>query len=171
MSKKFAYILCIILGIGVIAGICLYRIPQRTPINVTLEAIKIDENGSEIGTVNISMQGNLEEYIFRDSCLNVEIAPFDGLSDIEPVVEAESRMSGPIIYDSSIQLNYVVYSADHEDNAISLIIFFSTDFERWLILSRPSFQNEGAVYYLGSTSASDSIDDLKDFFAAIIPEE
>ena len=171
MYKRLIYILGLLATVSGIVVIWLYHIPQKTPVNVTLEVIKFDEHGSEIGIENISIQGNAEAYILRGEYLNVNIANFDGVSNIKTAVDVESRMPGLICDSISPQYNYVGYSAMQAEQAISLTVFFSKNYERWLILSRPAFRDEGAVYYLGSTSASDSVDDLKAFFAGIIPEK
>ena len=171
MPKRFVGILCIILVIGAITGICLYHIPKKTPINVTLEAIKIDEHGSEIGTVNISIQGNLKEYMSQDACLDVDISPFDGLGNIEPIVTLPSKLPGVISYTTPLKFGSVIYSASLDEDKRALIIYFSTDFQYWLICSRSPDHNNGMCYYAASTSVSDSLTELKDYFKGIIPEE
>ena len=171
MPKRLVRILFVILGIGMMIGFCIYHIPMKTPINVTLDAIKIDEHGSEIGTVSIVMQGNLKEYVFRDTCLNVDISSFDGLSDIQPVVVLPSKLTGVVSYTTPHKLGNVIYSANLGDSKRVLIIYFSIDFQYWLICSRSPDHNNGMCYYLASTANSCSLTDLKDLFKGFIPEQ
>lgn len=173
MTKRTKYILCITLCVvvAIIVGACLILRPKRTPVNANLQAVILDDHGTEIGTTNIVLSGYKVDYISQKSCLDIEISPFDGLSSIEPILEVGSYMPGPILYDSSIPFNYVIYSADQGDISRELIICFSPNFEHWLICSRPSFYSADTVYYLGSTSATDSVTELKDYFKSIITEE
>ena len=58
--KKILYILCGVFALFLIVASCLYFIPTKsTPIDLTLDALKTDNDGNELGTVPITVNGTL----------------------------------------------------------------------------------------------------------------
>ena len=169
-SKTVLFFLGMAVVITVIIGLVFIFVPKETPVNAKFYAVKLNDGGNEIGSTNIILDGYTQRYITKVECLDIEITPFDGFSNIEPVIELENNKYGVITYNNSLPYGYAIYSAEQGNAHRSLIVCFSSDFGRWLICSEPSMGSGDTVYYLGSTSASDSVDDLKEFFAAALPK-
>lgn len=170
-SKTVLFFLGMAVVITVIIGLVFIFVPKETPVNANFYAVKLNDSGDEIGSTSITLNGCIQRFLSKVECLDIEIAPFDGLSDIEPIVDGGTRKYGVITHNNSLPFDYTIYSAEQGDAHRSLIICFSTDFERWLICSKPSMESGDTIYYMGSTSASDSINDLKEFFAAALPKQ
>lgn len=86
MLKRIAKILkitalCIV--VVLIVAALLYYVPHATPIDLTLNATKLDEAGNVLGTVQIHIKGQQLDYLFRESRWDVEIEPFDDLPQFQ----------------------------------------------------------------------------------------
>lgn len=78
--KKVLYILGAVFALILIVASCLYLIPTKsTPFDLTLDALKTDNDGNELGTVPITLRGTLTEYLFRDDRISIEISPIEDL--------------------------------------------------------------------------------------------
>lgn len=129
-NRKMAYIVIISVVCVLLIAAGLYFIPiKSTPIDITMDAVKSDSDGKELGTVPITVQGTITEYLFRNDRIEIEIEPFEDLYDIE------QRTTDFFIDDSDQKGHYLV-----ECNASSTIVgedsymvtvFFREDLSRW----------------------------------------
>ncbi len=129
-NRKMAYIVIISVVCVLLIAAGLYFVPiKSTPIDITMEAVKSDSDGKELGTVPITVQGTITEYLFRNDRIEIEIEPFEDLYDIE------QRTTDFFIDDSDQKGHYLV-----ECNASSTIVgedsymvtvFFREDLSRW----------------------------------------
>lgn len=85
MRLKKAYIFLCVVILLFIAATCLYFIPTKiVPIEINVDALKLDKDGNNLSTVPITINGTLTEYLFRDDRISIEISPIEDLYDIRP---------------------------------------------------------------------------------------
>ena len=73
MFNTIKWIIISVLLLAVTIGACLYFIPQTTTINLTLETLKTDRSGNELGSVTITVTGTWEKYLLQDDRLVLTI--------------------------------------------------------------------------------------------------
>ena len=71
--------ICVIC-LAVVAAIVvlLYCFPRQTLIDITLDAVKLDEDGNEIGTAQLHLTGRYVNYFILEDQLELSIDPIDG---------------------------------------------------------------------------------------------
>ena len=82
MPKWLRITLLCVLGVLIVAA-ALYFIPKTTPIDVTVDAVKMDQAGNELGTVQLHIKGVYREYLFREPLMELEIDPFGNYMNIQ----------------------------------------------------------------------------------------
>lgn len=134
--KKIMYILGGILIFFLFMAVCLYFIPiQSTPFDLTLDALKTDNDGNELGAVPITVRGTLTEYLFRDDRIKLEIEPFEDLYDIEPW-ETDIYNSTDIGQPDEHGYYSLLWQASSTvvgEDSYLLSIWFQEDLSRWEI--------------------------------------
>ena len=82
-KNKIASIVATTITCFVLLSVALYSLPVKViPIDMSFDAIKTDRGGNECGTVPITVQGQISEYLFRKSRLTLEISDIEDLYDI-----------------------------------------------------------------------------------------
>lgn len=123
-------------SILLITAACLYFIPTKsTPIDLTLDALKTDNDGNELGTVPITVRGTLTEYLFRDDRISIEISPIEDLYDIKPW-ETDAFNSTDIGQPNEHGYYSLICSASSTivgEDTYHLIIYFQEDLSKWEI--------------------------------------
>ena len=169
-AKKTFLIIGIILMLAFIVGVILYYVPYVTKINITLNAVKLDENGNEIGTVQIVIQGNKQDYLFQEDRVDLSIEPFDNLVNITP--SNQDGIAGVIhpTFVGDYSLVYYGASVQTTVNVTDAYAFctlaISDDLGRWAF--RRS-ENGKETYYVASVSGNDTTEELIAFFRGLIP--
>ncbi len=171
--KRAVATLCGIFVILLILNLCLYNISKNTPIKVSMEAVKLDEYGNQVGTVPIAINGYLKEYLFRSDALDVNIAPFDGLTDFEPVEQLNDHVFGAIHNWQWSDWRSTFYTANGVGYFYHVDMYFDQDFERWLFSPRGYLytsmeSKKEKYYYIASANEEDSLEDLKEYFKQIL---
>ena len=171
--KRAFVTLCGIFVILLILNLSLYNIPKYTPVKVSLEAVKLDEYGNELGTFPITINGYLKEYLFRSDSLDVKISPLDGLTDFEPVEQLNDHVFGAIHDWKWSDWRSTFYTANGVGYFYHVDMYFDPNFDHWLFSPRGYLhsnfeQKKEKYYYIASTNEEYSLEDIKEYFKQIL---
>lgn len=164
-KKTIIVILCVLVAATVL---CLLPLPSS--FTATLNAVKLDSDGKEVGKVEIPVEYTLKGPVFKKELKSVSIEEFDGIDSIEDR-ELERQLFddyfsvtfgfGVLSLDETSTLNDP-YLAPPKSYSYRYVIKVSEDVDRWFIMITPS---EGEEYrYVGSISGKYSTEELADFF-------
>lgn len=167
MTKKQAFGLVIIfVSLILMTAALLYIFPRQTPIDVTLEAVKLDAEGDEIGTAQLHITGRYVNYFFLEDKLELTMDPVDGLTQIGKFEDA----SFPHSLGNETGTEYWEYSMpSYNPNSNSIEfgnLVFTEEFDRIAYLTTVSGQD---ICYVGSVSAEYTTQELIDYFNGIVP--
>ena len=149
-------IFLIILSIFIVL-IGLYNIPLSTPVKLTLDAVKIDDEGNSLGTVQIVMSGAKLEYFFKPSRIDVYIHPFDGVVGIKPVDNTQGQIEA---FPRRDFLFAKYYGTDEiTGDTVFCELGFSKDMQQWIIRN-----NSKHVSYVCSADGAYTAQELIQYF-------
>ena len=162
--------LCIVAALIVAA--LLYFVPWSTPVDLTLNAVKLDENGNEIGTAEIHIKGHKLDDLFRDSRLDVDIEPFDVVENAQLV--QGSNGSGSIttfnFTDVPMMELYFTCNDKQENDFTWLHLTFTEEMDCFVLRL---LRDSGNMYYVASSSGNYDtqgvIDYFKDIGVSLVP--
>lgn len=164
MNKK-AIILLIIITLVFIA-VALYFTPRITPVELVLDAVKVDDSGNELGTVQIIMSGSKLDYLFQPSRIDVSIQPFDGIYSISPTDHHTEYgvIAGMIKTLPRREFLYAYYGGVDEtgQNIIFADLGFSPDLKQWIFRD-----NSNHVSYVASVDGVFTTKALMTYFNGI----
>lgn len=172
MCKKegfsvFRIILAVLVAV-MIVGALLYFVPESTPVELNLDAVKLDGDGNELGTATISITGNRKDYLLQDDLLNVSISPFDGFPWFKLSEDGISGKKGVIrehyIEDCMQVMCYSTHSSTGDIIFCNLI--FSENFE---YIALQCEMTEGSVTYVASASGTHSTQEIIQYFRGLFP--
>ena len=158
--------LCIVAALIVAA--LLYYVPWSTPVDLTLNAVKLDENGNEIGTAEIHIKGHKLDYLFRDSRLDVEIEPFDSLSRFK--LSGSQNGTGSIhtyYFDNRLRDVYAFLYDEKTKGYKHLLITFTDEMDRFVLRVMGSDDGDD-VFYVASASGKYDTQGILDYFNSIV---
>ena len=164
MSKKAKLILAISVLAVIIVAALLYFIPKSTPLDLQFHVVKLDKNGSDLGTAEVAIRGKKLDYLFQDSRLDVEIAAFDGM-----VVYLLDGENGNVLKTTEInghkvmRLTTAVYFVQYDETSW-MDITFTEEMDCFAF-----YQYRDKVYYVGSASGSYDTRGVLNYFNAIAP--
>ena len=164
MNKKATTFIIAVVLIAIAVMICV--IPRFTKVDVTLNAAKMDTDGNTLGTYEISIHGNKEDYISGKSALDVDIAPFDGLKSFQASTNGSNGIEGYIWSMPGSDYLHITLSAYNGDGSLpdDLTLYFSPDMDRWLLMNTTN-----KVFYVGSVSGNCTTEELLEYFQSAIP--
>ena len=157
--------------LGVLAVILiiyfLWSFPFMTRVDLTLNAVRVNHEGSVTGYEDIRIQGYKYDYLFQMSRIEVNIAPFDGHTSIsaDGYHDDSGMVIGAILTHKDQPYQYANYSGWYEPRSSSYfgILAFSPDFDRWIYGDKTN-----GIYYVASVSGDDSIAELVEYFDWLI---
>ena len=169
--KEGLFILCALMVLLSLVNLLLSVIPKsRTPIDVSLNAIKIVSEGEIVGTVPITVKGHYVEYFFKGDKLDVDISSFDGLTDFKPASIGHNPTPGEVseIPDSYYARKHTTYYADYNGRPILVSISFTDDYKNWLFTAYgyDAFlrSNQDYGHYAASTNGEISLNYFQEVF-------
>ena len=150
----------------VIAAIVCF-LPRSTRISQTFNAVKLDQNGSEICTVEISVSGQKLDYPRKDPRLIISIAPFDIYDRIQ-AAEWVDQPKGYIRIYPGTDLWHTSFSAARNDTKEidDFYLFISPEWDRFAIVDFHS-----NIYYVSSVEGDYSPQELFEYFRILFPVE
>ena len=173
MRKKIILITCGILALALIIAAFVYFTPKITPVDVTLSAQKWDGWGNEDGTVEISIKGQLREYLFKPDVLDVDVTSSDGVLNWDS--QLFNTLPGEVTDHAYAYLDYN-YASNLENHPITINIYFSRNLNRWMFevwdrsnkdATQPMMGLE--AIYLASTEKSDTPESVIEYFTWVFP--
>lgn len=173
MRKKIIFITCGILALALIIVAFVYFTPKITPVDVTLSAQKWDGWGNENGTTEITIKGQLREYLFKPDVLDIDVTSSDGVLNWDS--QLFNTLPGEVIDHAYAYLDYN-YASNLENHPITVNVYFSRNLNRWMFevydrsnmdATQPMIGLE--AIYLGSTEESDTPESVIEYFSWVFP--
>lgn len=171
-SRKAVWVVSIcVICLVVVASIAvlLYSFPRQTPIDVTLNAVKLDEDGNEIGTAKLHITGRYVNYFILEDQLELSIDPIDGLMHIKTM----DKPGLPRSLGNQTGTEYWMHSMsayDPDANAGAFLDFFCTEeFDRFAI--RLISGEQGNFWYVTSVSGDYTAQEIIEYFSGIVPSK
>lgn len=165
MNKRSMIFLAVILV--VFLAVALYFVPKITPVQLTLDAVKVDGDGNELGTAQILISGSKLDYLFKPSRIDVYIHPFDNYTAIGPTtyVTRFEEIPGMIENYPGREFLYARYSgfSDRSGYLSSFRLAFSPDLTCWAFCD-----HQNSVFYVASVGNECTTAELVDYFAGLI---
>ena len=136
-------------------GVILYLAPFTTNFDKALDAIKLDEDGNVLGTVSLHVQGEVKDYLFRETRFSYELSDFDSLSSVSPVRDCTVSTAG------FYACNTVAFKPG-ESLATLLTLYCSPELDRWILWNSPD-----NIFYVSSTDPNESPSDILCYFSEV----
>lgn len=152
--------LCIV-AVLIVAAL-LYYVPWATPVDLTLNATKLDEAGNVLGTEEIHIKGHRLDYLFQEPCLAAEITPFTDAEHFQIIGSQVNR--GTIKTESFFDPDLMyVYTGGFRQNLEreALFINFTEEMDCFSFLL---MHNDTKVYYVASASGNYDTQGIIDYF-------
>ena len=154
----------LILIIAIFTGVITY---QSTPVNLNLDAAKLDNSGNATVTIPISISGTLKDYVFQNDILDVSIEPFDGFPWFKLDEDASSGKSG-LIRDYANECKKITfYSASSSGDIVFCSMLFTKDFEYIALICDESAPEP--TVYIASANSNKTAEEVLDYFRTLIP--
>lgn len=168
VAKTVFLILGLVFVLLLFAYAILARVPKSTtPVDVSLNMVKLDEKGNEIGTVPVTIKGRIEKYWFHEDQLDVIISPFESYTEFTP--GNLNGLSGGV--SDFHDLLYTPYHGKGPDGYEHFAIYFSKDMKYWAFVVDNWNGNEPYKIigrYIASTNEGDSAEDIKEYFNGLL---
>ena len=156
----------VFIGALIIAAIVILLIvaPIPTRFGHTLNAVKLDAQEQEIGTVQIPINGVKWVSLFHQDILDVTIGGFD---DVLPAKVDTSEISKPDFIKfytrtTGVVDSYLTPDGDLKSNSYTYILRMCPEFDRWLIHIRVGMDTK--AYYVGSLSGNYTTEQILAYF-------
>lgn len=163
----------IIIAVAILAAVLM--LPWPCPYSRTLEATKFDNNGNNLGTVEISMKGfKTHSILFGARLYTATVGAFEDYAAEKWNLSGFN--GGSPFFDYRYQSKFIT-GLNHEgdwshavqtgnmDNltsyAYGYTLAFSSDYDRWKLIMTP---NEGKYFYVGSFSGAPTTEELLEYF-------
>ena len=163
MKKKLLLIIPLVFILAMVA-LVIYRHPATTPISIKLDMYKIDRNCTQRGIVPIELTGQWIHPLFEDTRLDITASDFDGMTQLEIVGMASDKFPGAVPRQLPGLTMLECYGGTfnkYKNQLDSCDVVFSPDHQRWMLATEKYF-------YVGSTNAEDTLEDLYDYFMPAI---
>lgn len=165
--EKRSVVFLILLAL-VFAAVLLYFVPCSTPIDLQMEAVKIDSEGNELGTYVLSIKGSKKDYLFQPSRLDVSIDPIDHINVITPADSITKFGSIPGMIETFLLGDYLHVSyggwVEITKEGIFCTLAFSPDMQRWIFCD-----DSNRICYVASVDGAYTTAELMDYFQSMIP--
>ncbi len=153
-----------ILALGIIAllvaAACLCLLPRKTDVSQTLHAVKLDDDGNEVGTAEIVIRGHYLDYLFRKDRMDITIKPFDEYSYIGLVRDASSKVKGLVTKWEKVRYYQIsIFVEVNERWEYFGGLDFSPDFECWHFTLWGNHD-----HFVASSNGEYTTAELKEFF-------
>jgi hypothetical protein len=160
--------ICVIcLAVVAVNAALLYCFPRQTKIDLTLDAVKLDEDGNEIGTAKLHITGRYVNYFILEDQLELSIDPIDGLMHIKTM----DKPGLPRSLGNYTGTEYWMHSMgayDPDANAGAFLDFFCTEeFDRFAI--RLISGEQGNFWYVTSARGDYTAQEIIEYFGGIVP--
>jgi len=160
MCKKYSVTLRWALVLLLVLGCVLYFVPRSSPFDLTLNATKLDSDGNEIGTTQITIRGKKLDYLFQKDRLEIEVDPFNEWSSFIQVKDSSTGKIGEI-FPITDNVMYITFQAVEGDEIASCILYFTIDFDHFAL---NILGDEGKTIYLASVGDDHSADKVIEHF-------
>lgn len=152
--RKILMLATIIFGalvIMAVGGVLFWNAGKTTTIDLQYNATKLDGNSEEAGVMQMHIQGNYRDYLFREDQLELTVSSFDGLDNIR------MKKGSNYVYFS----DYGCVLLDTQNSLEPLILLFDKEFDKLIFL------RDGEVRYVGSVSGEYTVQECVSFFGDI----
>ena len=164
MYMKLRITLRWVLVLLLVLGCILYFVPWSTPVDLTLDAAKLDQNGNVIGTAQITINGKRLDYLFQKNRLDIQIDPFDDWDNLMLSNDAATGKKG-VINNFEDKFEYINLFAT-SPNPTLCELYFTSDFNHLALNFRTK---EGRCLYVASAENNRTPEEVIEYFQAIVP--
>ena len=164
MHTKLHVTLRWVLVLLLVMGCILYLVPWSTPISLTLDAAKLDQNGNVIGTAQITINGKRLDYLIQKNRLVIQIDPFDDWDNFMLSDDADTGKKG-VINTFADKFEYVNLFAT-SPNPTFCDLYFTRDFNH---IALNFLNEEGRCLYVASAESKRTPEEVIEYFRAIVP--
>ena len=160
-TKRTIIFICVAVLL-IAALLCFLPLPTR--VNLTLNAVKLDAEGNEIGTVQIPIQGTKWLSLFRQDRLDVTVGGFDDILPAQIDTSQLRKNSFEEYYRTTFGIVSTAFDSPNElaSTSYTYTLEVCPKFDRWLILIRSGMDTKAC--YLGSISGNYTTLALLEYF-------
>lgn len=164
-KNSLVFLLCLAV---ILVAYFLWTFPFMTPVDLTLNAVRMDHEGNVTGDAMIHVQGTRYDYLFQMPRLDVNITPFDGHYDIYAATFTSDYgdVVGAVRSYESDEYEFVTYAGMYEPKNDMFIgtLGFSPDMDQWIFCNKTY-----GVYYVSSVSGEYTAAELAEYFHWLMP--
>ena len=157
----------VIIFYSIVAILLICILPWTTPVKKTLNAVKLDAEGNELGTVQIQLEGKKRDYLFRTDRFDVDITPFDNFQSFGEVLNEKNVPD--VIWKLDGEISYVRSGLSYKDElrptASSLILAFNRKMDRFIL-----FDMSEEFRYVASTKEEITSQELLEYFSELLEQ-
>lgn len=165
-SKK-GLMICIVVVV-LVSAVVLSVFPWPSTFSHTLNAVKLDSRGNEIGIVQLQISGIRTRSLFKSRLAQVSVEGLDSHPALTVSFAREGSQPGPYSDNYSANFNHVYISlTPGGGGSLFGTIHASKDLDRWMIHLRPG--DGGEAYYMASVSGAYSPEELIRYFQMLRP--
>lgn len=168
MKRKTAIITGISILVVLVLLICVIPIPMK--FQPTMQAIKLDGEGNQVGTVQLQLDGWIARSLWSKSLWSLNILSFEDYPEADvPVSRASKDIQGGY-NTTSVVINLItpeLLTEGGEGESYGFHVAYTDDLECWCI--RVDTGGVPGHYYLGSASGETSAQELMEIFKNRLP--
>lgn len=162
MNKKIKWILWISIAL---LAVCLIRWPL--PYHKTVQAVKLDAQGKELGTVQIRLEGTRWISLLLADRLKVTLGPIDDFPSTKVDTDTFKQQITEEFLSHSFGIVSTNFSSDDPSHSYAYHLHVSPDLDRWMI--HIVVDNAEEFYYIGCVSGEASTQELLNYFEPYAP--
>ncbi len=172
MKRKIQLTINYIIGIAIavlLIGACIYFFHLSTPVDLNINATKLDSNGNPSYTTPILITGSLKDYVFQDDRLDIRISPFDEVLWVRLTEDATRRINrtGVISDHFSGCKQIYFHGASHSTDLSFCKMLFTEDFEYIALICGES--DPQPKIYVASADNAHTAEEVLQYFRNLIP--
>jgi len=166
MSTRAKIITAVCIVVVFAMAALMYYVPWSTQLDLSLNAVKLDKDGNEIGTAQIRIKGHKLDYLFQDSQLDAEIELADNGVNMY-LINGRNAPHAISTYEFNghqyMQLTGYYYNKQANESTF-LRITFTGELDCFVF-----YFPDDKVYYVGSASGNYDTQGILDYFNTISP--
>lgn len=169
MKKKTIIIATVAILLVLAIAVCVIPIPMK--FQPTIQAIKLDNEGNQLGTVELQLDGWVTRSLFRKHLWSLTILPFEdypkakvNISNVSEDILGGYQKTSFVI----AAITQEMFSEGGDGNAYGFHVAYTDDLEFWCI--RVDTDETPGYYYLGSASGQASTEELMEIFHYRLPQ-
>lgn len=144
---------------------------QSTPIDETLQMVKLDTDGNELGTFDVHFTGEYLDYLFDEDCVLLTIDPFDGIKNIKTTDTVNDEDGRITRFGKEYGLEYCQLILDGDTTYagrfefVFIRLYYTEEIDR---IALTCYSNNQEWTYVASLSGQYTTEEIVDYFGGLI---